>query len=52
MDPGISPYRKFLKVLAELFKQYGASEYEDILEEYRCIRGKGDLPGGITKLHT
>lgn len=39
-DLGISPYRKMPNLFAELFSQYGASDYRGVLAEYNLQREK------------
>ncbi len=39
-DLGISPYRKMPNVFAELFSQYGAADYKDVLADYGEVREK------------
>lgn len=42
-DLGISPYRKMPNLFAEIFAQYGAADYRDVLKEYeQARRGKED----------
>lgn len=43
-DIGLSPYRKFPNVLAEVFQRYGASDYKGLSEEYRRKRARFQLP--------
>ncbi len=51
-DLGISPYRKMPNVFAELFSQYGAADYKDILDDYKKGREKSVLPRQVTSLTT
>ena len=51
-DLGVSPYRKMPNVFAELFSQYGASDYKDVLKEYRRNRENTELPRQILSLDT
>jgi len=51
-DLGVSPYRKMPNVLAELFSQYGAADYKDLLDDYRKVRDKSELPRPVTSLST
>jgi hypothetical protein len=51
-DPGISPYRKMPNVFAELFVQYGASDYKDVLADYKRSRETTKLPLKVLPLDT
>jgi pyridine nucleotide-disulfide oxidoreductase len=49
---GLSPYRKMPNVFAEIFSQYGAEDYRDLLAEYKIIREKSSAPRQVLMLDT
>ena len=49
---GLSPYRKFPNVAAEVFGRYGAADYADLINEYRRRRAGRKVPLSILDLHT
>ena len=51
-DLGLSPYRKLPKIFAELFSQYGATDYTGIFEEYQQLRGSLRLPRKVMAIDT
>jgi dimethylaniline monooxygenase (N-oxide forming) len=51
-DLDLSPYRKMPNIVAEIFSQYGAEDYRDILDEYTKVREKIALPIKIGPLNT
>ncbi|MFT7459155.1 MAG: dimethylaniline monooxygenase (N-oxide forming), partial [Planctomycetota bacterium] len=51
-DLGVSPYRKMPNVFAELFVQYGASDYKDVFEDYRGSRKNTESPREVMSLDT
>jgi dimethylaniline monooxygenase (N-oxide forming) len=51
-DLGVSPYRKMPNVFAEMFSQYGAEDYKNVLREYQSNREKSDLPIQVQLLDT
>jgi hypothetical protein len=51
-DLGLSPYRKMPNIFAELFSQYGAADYKDLLVEYVKVRDKSTAPRQIPLLDT
>jgi hypothetical protein len=51
-DLGLSPYRKLPNIFAELFSQYGATDYAGIFEEYQQLRGSLRLPRKVMAIDT
>jgi len=51
-DLGLSPYRKMPNIFAELFSQYGAADYKDLLVEYVKVRNKSTVPRQTSLLDT
>jgi dimethylaniline monooxygenase (N-oxide forming) len=51
-DLGVTPYRKMPNVFAELFSQYGAEDYKEVLSDYRQVRENIDLPIKVQLLDT
>lgn len=49
---GLSPYRKMPNILAEMFSQYGAEDYRDLLSEYKKVREKSSAPRQVLMLDT
>lgn len=43
-DLGLSPYRKMPNIFAEVFAQYGAPDYQGVIEEYNTKRETRTLP--------
>lgn len=44
VDLGVSPYRKYSNVLAEVFGRYAVSDYRGILGEYERARAERTAP--------
>ncbi len=51
-DLGLSPYRKLPNIFAEAFSQYGAADYEGLIEEYRDKRESMVLPRTLFEADT
>jgi len=51
-DLGVTPYRKMPNVFAELFSQYGASDYIAVLDDYKKVRESAELPGQVMQVDT
>ena len=51
-DLGLSPYRKLPNIFAEAFSQYGAADYQGLLEEYQEKRLSMQLPRALFQADT
>ena len=51
-DLGLSPYRKMPNLFAEIFGEYGASDYKDLHAEYKSCREKMELPRPLMPVDT